>query len=149
MNDKPLTPKQEAFARAYFETGSGAEAYRTAYDTEPNARDDWIYVEASQLLDNPKIALRLQELQAQAAQLSIFTVTQAYKELEEARMLAHGEGNPSAAVSAVNAKMKLFGLEQPAKRRIDVVSTDGSMTPKASESVDSALVQALVDKLTE
>ena len=46
MSGDRLTPKQEAFARGYFETGNAAEAYRRAYDADENARDNWIYVEA-------------------------------------------------------------------------------------------------------
>ena len=110
-----LTPKQEAFCLAYLETGNAAEAYRRSYDVAPDARDSWVYVEACQILDNPKIALRLKELQSQAAKLSIYTVGRAYDELEQARDLAMQERNASAAVSAINGKVKLFGLEAPSR----------------------------------
>jgi hypothetical protein len=143
VNDDGLTIKQEAFARAYFETGNAAEAYRTAYDTEPNAMDSWIYVEASQLLDHPKITTRLKQLQEEAKKLSLYTVSQAYDELEAARLLAHGEANPSAAVSAINSKMKLFGLEQPAKKRIEHTSPDGSMSPVSPADVTKEAVDEL------
>lgn len=113
-----LTPKQEAFALAFFETGNAAEAYRRAYDVSENARNGWIYVEACQLLDNPKIAVRVEELQAQAAKLSLFTVKQAYDELEEARSLAQRVEQPGAAVSAISAKLKLFGLDRPGRMEI-------------------------------
>lgn len=107
-----LTEKQEAFVRAYFETGNGGEAYRQAYDVEPNARDSWIYVEAQQLLDRPKIARRLKELRDQAEKLSIFTRQKALEELEEARVLAFSTENPAAAVSATNSKAKLCGYDR-------------------------------------
>lgn len=147
--DIGLTPKQAAFALAYFETGSGAEAYRQAYDVSENARDEWIYVEASQLLDNPKVARRVQELQKQAETLSMYSVKQAYDELEEARKAAKTVGNPSAMVSAINSKMKLFGLEQPTRTRIDHSSKDGTMSPAKPQDVTPETVQALVDKLTD
>lgn len=110
-----LTPKQEAFARAFFETSNAAEAYRQAYDVAENARDNWIYVEACQLLDHPKIAQRLHELREQADRHSIYTRQKAMDELEEARALAMREGQSSAAVSAVSAKVKLLGIEAPQK----------------------------------
>lgn len=110
-----LTPKQEAFCLAYLETGNAAEAYRRGYDVAADARDSWIYVEACQLLDNPKVALRLRELKDQAAKLALYTVSAAYDELEDARSLAMQEKNPSAAVSAINGKVKLFGLEAPSR----------------------------------
>lgn len=122
-----ITEKQAAFARAFFETANAAEAYRRAYDVAPDAKDGWIYVEACQLLDNPKVALRLDELREEAKRLSIFTVTTAFEEYEAARILAHAEKNPSAAVSAVTGKVKLFGLDKPVK--VDYSSSDGSMSP--------------------
>jgi len=129
MAQGDLTPKQEAFARAFFECGNAAEAYRQAYDVEPNARDGWLYVEACQLLDNPKVAHRLKCLREQAERLSIYNRQKALDEYEEARKLALEIENPSAAVAAVNGKVKLFGLEAPAKAKVDHTSSDGTMTP--------------------
>lgn len=125
-----LTPKQEAFAVAFFTHGNAAQAYRDAYDVSENAKDHWIYVEAGQLLDHPEIALRLEALKDQAARHAIYTRQTAMEEYEAARKLAENLGNPSAAVSAVNGKVKLWGLEAPTKQTIDHKSTDGSMTPK-------------------
>ncbi|WP_283178629.1 terminase small subunit [Gemmobacter sp. 24YEA27] len=128
-----LTPKQEAFALAYFETGNAAEAYRRAYDVAENARDSWVYVEACQLLDHPKITLRLEQLQEQAAKLSIFTRQKALEELEQARSEAIKLGMPAAAVSAINSKVKLFGLDAPTKIKAEVTGKDGG--PIRSEEV--------------
>lgn len=120
-----LTPKQEAFALAYFETGNAAEAYRRAYDVATDAKDHWIYVEAGQLLDHPMISLRVKSLQEQAEKLSIFTRHKALLEYEEARDVAKKLGNPSAMVSATNGKAKLFGLEAPTKARVEHTGKDG------------------------
>lgn len=110
-----LTPKQEAFCLAFLETGNAAEAYRRSYDVSPDAKDGWIYVEACQLLDHPKIALRLKALKDQAERLSIFSLSAAMDEFEQARKLAQTEKNPSAMVAATTGKVKLFGLDRPAK----------------------------------
>lgn len=120
-----LTDKQDAFALAYVETGNAAEAYRRAYDVSESARDGWLYVEACQLLDNPKVALRIEELQAQAQRLSIYTLGKAIDEYEEARNLAIKLENPAAAVSAINGKVKLFGLGQPSRVLAEVSGKDG------------------------
>lgn len=109
---KPLTPKQEAFALAYVETGNAAEAYRRAYDVKAATQHSTIYSAASRLLADSKICARVAELQDQAAALALYTVKQAFEEYEVARQLALQEANPSAAVAAVNGKVKLFGLEQ-------------------------------------
>lgn len=136
-----ITIKQDAFALAYMETSNAAEAYRRAYDVAPDAMDSWIYVEACQLLDNPKVSLRIKELQDQAAKMSLFTVSQAYKEYEAARVLAHKEAMPAAAISAVTGKVKLFGLEPPARARLEHVGKNGG--PIRTEEVSAR------DKLTD
>ncbi len=129
-----LTPKQEAFALAYFETGNAAEAYRRAYDVNDSAKDSWVYVEACQLLDHPKIAPRIRELRDQAAHLSIYTRQQALEEMEEARREAIRLGIPAAAVSAINGKVKLFGLDAPTKIRAEVTGKDGAPLPTIDAS---------------
>lgn len=121
---KPLTPKQEAFALAYVETGNAAEAYRRAYDVKAATQHSTIYSAASRLLADPKICARVAELQDQAAALTLYTVKQAFEEYEVARQLALKEANPSAAVAAVNGKVKLFGLEQQ-KVRAEHSGPDG------------------------
>lgn len=108
--EKPLTPKQEAFALAYVETGSGAEAYRRAYDVRAATQHSSIYVAASKLLSDPKIALRVAQLQEQAAELVLYSKKQALDELEAARNLAMMKEEASAAVSAITGKAKLFGF---------------------------------------
>lgn len=125
---KLLTDKQEAFCLAYIETGNAAESYRRAYEVSPSKQSaKWIYVEASQLLDHPGVAIRLQELKDEAKKLSLYSVSEAFDEYEEARRMAMSSDNPSGAVAAVNGKVKLFGLDQPTKH--DLTSSDGSMTP--------------------
>ena len=121
-----LTPKQEAFALAYVETGNAAEAYRRAYDVRAATQHSTIYSAASRLLADAKISARIVELQEQAAELTLYTVKQAFEEYEVARQLALQEANPSAAVSAVAGKVKLFGLEAPAKTRNIHEGPDGS-----------------------
>jgi phage terminase small subunit len=135
MAKDELTAKQEAFALAYVETGNAAEAYRRAYDVKAATTHSSIYVAASRLMDNPKVMLRVADLQKQAAEMCIYTVRDAFEEYEAARKLAMSEtaSNPSAAVSAVNGKVKLFGLEAPARSRVEHTGKDGG--PIQSEEV--------------
>lgn len=118
-----LTAKQEAFALAYVETGNAAEAYRRAYDVKAATLHSTIYSAASRLLADSKVCARVAALQDQAATMSLYTVKTAFEEYEAARELANATGNPSAAVSAINGKVKLFGLEQP--RRIEHAGAGG------------------------
>ena len=67
-----LTANQEAFAQGIAKGMSYADAYRSAYKTDRMTQDS-IYVEASKLKDNPKVALRLKELRDMAAKPTIMT----------------------------------------------------------------------------
>lgn len=122
-----LTPKREAFVKAYIELGSPSEAYKASFNAE-NMSPASISVEASKLLANPKIALRLMELQAMAQERHNMTVDDLLAELEEARQAAYSGEKPQAAamVAATMGKAKLLGLEAPAK--FDHMSSDGSMS---------------------
>ena len=42
-----LTPKQEAFAMAYIESGNASEAYRMCYNVSPDTTESSIWVNAS------------------------------------------------------------------------------------------------------
>ncbi|MBH1918912.1 terminase small subunit [Serratia surfactantfaciens] len=108
-----LTIKQEAFCQAYIETGNASEAYRSSYAAE-NMKPDAIHVQASKLLDNPKIALRVAELRGEIKERHSVTVDSLLAELEEARQAALTAETPqsSAAVAATLGKAKLTGLDK-------------------------------------
>ncbi len=106
-----LTPKQEAFALAYVETGNASEAYRRAYNAE-KMKPASVAVNASKLLAGAKVALRVQELQAKAVERHEITVDDLIRELEEARTAASKQEKPQAAamVAATLGKAKLLGM---------------------------------------
>ena len=58
---KQLTPKQESFCQKYVELGNASEAYRLSYDAE-SMKPETVNREAFTLLENPKIATRINEL---------------------------------------------------------------------------------------
>lgn len=59
-----LTPKQEAFAQAYIETGNASEAYRRAYEVSSTTKANTIEKRACELLKHGKVGGRIAELQA-------------------------------------------------------------------------------------
>lgn len=75
-----MTPKQEAFARAYVETGNASEAYRTAYAPK-KMKDASIAIEACRLLDHPKVALMVKAMRDEVAARHSVTVDKIVKEL--------------------------------------------------------------------
>lgn len=106
-----LTIKQERFCMVYIETGNASEAYRQAYNAE-NMKESSINVNASKLLADAKVALRIKELKLGHAKRHELTIDDLVDELEEARQAALLAESPqsSAAVSATMGKAKLLGL---------------------------------------
>ena len=82
-----LTIKQEAFARAYVETGNASEAYRRAYNAE-NMQIDTVKKRASELLSRGDIKGTVQKLKDEIASRHEITVDSLVNELEEARLAA-------------------------------------------------------------
>ncbi|WHQ45718.1 terminase small subunit [Alcaligenes faecalis] len=109
----PLTPKQEAFALAYVETGNASEAYRRTYNAV-KMKPETVNRTAKGLLDNRKIAARVAELQAEHVERHKLTVDDLLAELEQARQaaLTAETAQSSAAVAATMGKAKLLGLDK-------------------------------------
>ena len=104
-----LTPKQEAFCLAYLETGNASEAYRRAYNAE-KSKPETINRTAKELVDNPKIAARLQELRAPAVKAAQITLEQHLADLQRLRDLAEASEKYGPAVTAEMARGKASGL---------------------------------------
>jgi phage terminase small subunit len=109
VNSKGLTPKQEKFAQEYVITGNASEAYRRSYSAS-NMGANPVEVEACRLLQSPKVALRVKEIQSKIAERHEITVDDLVVELEEARKLAKVTEQPSSMVAATMGKGKLLGM---------------------------------------
>jgi hypothetical protein len=120
-----LTVKQEAAAQAYIENGGNqSEAYRTAFDAEKMAQET-IWKEACVLFKNPKVAVRVIELQEEHRIRHNVTVDTLTKELDEARSLAKDEAQPSAMTGATMGKAKLHGLITDKKESKVTLNAEG------------------------
>ena len=108
---KKLTPKQEKFCREFIKTGNQSDAYRAAYNSE-NMLPATINNKAYQLINQDDIRARVVQLQAQVAKKFEVTVESLTKELEEDRQLARELGQPGAAISALNVKARIHGLDK-------------------------------------
>ena len=108
-----LTPKQEKFCQLYIELGNASEAYRQSYDAD-NMNENTVNREAKGLLDNPKIAARLDQIRKEHSKRHNVTVDTLLIELEEARLAAfEGERvQVAAAVAATMGKAKILGFDK-------------------------------------
>lgn len=99
------TPKQENFCKCIALDGmSYVDAYRNSYSTK-NMSDEAIYVEASNLANNPKIALRISELAKEANSPKIMS---AIKRKERLTQFADSE-DPNVAMKAIDLLNKMDG----------------------------------------
>jgi len=85
-----LTPKQELFAQTYIKTGNASEAYRTAYNTSKMKKES-INVNASKLLIDTKVTLRLEELRKDLADSHNITKDRLLKELANIAFVKESE----------------------------------------------------------
>jgi len=120
-----LTPKQESFCLAYLETGNASEAYRRSYDAD-GMKPQGVNRRAKELLDNGKIAARLEELRKPIIERHKVTVDSLILELEEAREAALKAAQAGAAVSATMGKAKLCGLDKQIIDHTHRVVDDGT-----------------------
>ena len=104
-----MTPKQEKFCLIYRETGNASEAYRQSYDCK-NMKPESINRKAKELLDNGKIAARLQDLGKADMERHVVTTDTIAVMLREDREFARECETPGAAVSATMGLAKLYGL---------------------------------------
>ena len=106
-----LTTKQEKFCKQFIGTGNASEAYRQSYECQ-KMKGPTINRNAVALLDNNKIATRVGELQLELQKKFEVSVSSITKELDEDRQLARALGHPGAAISALNVKARIHGLDK-------------------------------------
>ena len=138
-----LTIKQEAFARAYVETGNASEAYRRSYNAE-NMKQESIAVRACELLAHSKIAVMVSEMRKELAERAMWEREDSVRVL--AAIATEDQDAPHAArVSAIKEINAMFGYNAPAK--IDHTSSDGSMSPKTDPEVAAAIAKAMMKEI--
>jgi phage terminase small subunit len=110
-----MTLKQEAFARAYVETGNASEAYRRAYNAE-NMNENVVRVKACELLKNGNVSVMVEQLKSKHQKKHDITVEKltemALKAYNEAQRIAptSGQMQTSAMIKASEFLGKLHGL---------------------------------------
>ena len=110
-----LTPKQERFVAEYIRTGNASEAYRLSYNAG-KMKPETVNRTAFALLQNAKIAARIDDLRAESAKIvvltqagileKLMTVSEAAMALDENGMMAR----PEAAIRALELLGKHVGL---------------------------------------
>jgi phage terminase small subunit len=104
-----LNPKQEKFCQEYYKTSNATQSYISAGYSEKGAE-----VSASQLLRNPKVIARLDELKKDAQKefkIDRKFLFDGYMELIE----KHKDLTPAVAKGSYDSIAKMFGLNEADK----------------------------------
>ena len=119
-----MTPKQHQFAREVVLGKSQADAYRSAYNTL-KMNDNSIRREASRLMDNPKVATTVVELQQKADSAVVQERIASREEVLQTLTGYMHSGEPKDSVRLRAAEMmgKHYGLFTD---RIEAVGTERS-----------------------
>ena len=108
-----LTAKQMKFVAEVSEGGSQSNAYRKAYDTSQMAPKT-IWEEASRLRRHPKVAARIEELEAEKeARRRMQALSREDRVLQELEKIAFGDGPASGRLKALELLGKHVGLFKP------------------------------------
>jgi phage terminase small subunit len=113
-----LTAKQEAFVQSIIQGMSQADAYRSAYSCK-NMSDNSVYVNASKLMADTKVAQRVKELREQLAKPSIMSAQERLEWLT--KLILSDEETTSDKLKAADIMNKMQG-EYVQKVEADVKS---------------------------
>ena len=113
---------------------SQADAYRAAYNTK-NMTDKSIWVNASQLMSDTKVAQRLTELRNQLMKSSIMS---AQERLQLLSRMASGE-EPERIVQFVNGERVEYEIPASLKSRREAIETMNKMTGEYVQKVEATV----------
>jgi len=106
---RSLTAKQDAYARNVASGMTQAAAYRAAYDAT-GMRQETVYVEASRLAANPKIALRNESLREAKWRAENLTRESLIHEVVESSQRAREAGDVRGSIRGLEVAGKMLGM---------------------------------------
>lgn len=109
-NEHGLTPQQERFAQLVGGGSSGVDAYRQAYPKSKDWKDEAVRVNASKLIADTNISLRIKQIQAAGADRAELDAAEIVREI---RRLAVSD---IAGIMDENGRVKLPHELDPATR---------------------------------
>lgn len=137
VQDKPLTQKRENFCQCIFKGMNQTEAYKASFDCE-NESIESIYVNASRLMTDAKVQLRIKELRDSVAEKTILSI---HKKREILFNLAtDSEIRPRDRINSIDIDNKMIRLYadqqvQPGQQIINVIA----YSPETKHLVDAFL----------
>jgi phage terminase small subunit len=78
---RPLTAKQENFCQLVAQGNTYSDAYRGAYNVGKRTSKNTVYVKSSELMDNGKVAVRIEEIQKETIKRNQATLDEVLNEM--------------------------------------------------------------------
>ncbi len=119
MTQRTLNPRHEVFCQKVASGASASAAYHQVYGTSGATAE----ASASRLLRNAKVSERIRELQSEAAQATVMSLTEMRGLLRE--IATDKENPPAARVRAIELDARLAG-EMPASLRATLTTDSGT-----------------------
>lgn len=123
MAREGLPPKQEAFAQAVADGKTLADAYRASYSTS-KYKPEALWVNASKLMADARVALRVRVLREQLAEKALWKREDSVSVLSE---IAHGGEKDADRVRAVAELNAMHGYDAP--KKVAMTDKDGNDIP--------------------
>jgi phage terminase small subunit len=148
-SETELRAKQERFLQIFLEKGNASEAYRQAYDVSPDAKPETIHRCAAELLANPKVTTRLEQMRAELRERNAITLDHL---VEALRPIAFGIRQVCDWGAAIPLKDPETGeavavQDIVVKARADLDDAAAAMISKIIRGKDGSLRVELHDKL--
>jgi hypothetical protein len=128
-----LTSKQETFAQAVASGMSQVDAYRSSYNVSDTAKPEGLYVDASKLMSDPNIALRVTLLKDEIAAKALWTRLDSVTALRGVVDAPFSKG--AEITGAVKVLNEMHGYNAPVKiehsgtiTKIELVALDDDST---------------------
>ena len=125
-----LTPKQEKFAQCVADGLSQADAYRKAFDVSPSTKPTTVQVNASKLMSDTNVSLRVDELRKQLSDISVWSRADSVTVL--AKIARDDTSSRMEQIASVKELNSMHGFN---KTTLDHTSSDGSMKPTSIELI--------------
>ncbi len=145
-----LTIRQERFCQEYVTNhGNATNAYKAAYSTA-NMKPETINNKGYVQLQKDEIRKRVRELKEQLTIKYEYTINDAMAEFNEAIQMAKEDRIVNAMVSAVKAKVELFGLDAPKQIKTTNLNVEVSRELKSlSKETTTAIAEAMLAELAD
>jgi hypothetical protein len=147
--------KIQKFVEAIINGLDQSAAFRIAYPASLKWKPESVHSHASTMAANSKVKARLDELNAGIIKELIkeFAVPKSHTAKVMAKITINPDSKDSDKIAACKAINEMYGYNSPAKSKVDLTSSDGSMAPKSvidftkvSDAAMKELLNARIEK---